>query len=128
MFAAVAIVALSASDLLGFIGSPPAAALHAVRSHLRRRNLLGLLDLLYGVDPSSSSSSTSSSASSLFDDHDNERSCMASPCSRRSKHDLLSGACATGRWVAEEAEEVLEVTCAAQMDGWMKLTKNVKEW
>jgi len=128
MFAAVAIAAL-ASDLLGFIGSPPAAALHAVRSHLRRRNLLGLLDLLYGVDPSSSCSSfTSSSASSLFDDHDNERSCMASPCSRRSKHDLLSGACATGRWAAEEAEEVLEATCAAQMDGWMKLTKNVTEW
>jgi len=28
----------------------------------------------------------------------------------------------------EEAEEVLEATCAAQMDGWMKLTKNVTEW
>ncbi|KAG2569825.1 CBS domain-containing protein CBSX5-like [Panicum virgatum] len=106
--AAAAIAALSAGDLLGFIGrggAPPEAALHAVRSRLRRRNLIGMLDLLYGVDPSSSSSSSasSSSSSSSDDDDDDERSCLASPCSRGSDRGLFSGARATGRRAAEEA-------------------------
>ncbi|PUZ49540.1 hypothetical protein GQ55_7G333700 [Panicum hallii var. hallii] len=107
--AAAAIAALSAGDLLGFIGwggAPPEAALHAVRSRLRRRSLLGMLDLLYGVDPSSSSSSSaasSSSSSSSDDDDDERRSCVASPCSRRGKRGSFSGARAAGRRAAEAA-------------------------
>jgi len=62
-----AIAALSAGQLVSFLdwgGAPPAATVHAVRSRLRRRNLLGMLDLLYGGTTDASSSSSSSSASS----------------------------------------------------------------
>ncbi|KAF8769293.1 hypothetical protein HU200_006807 [Digitaria exilis] len=88
--AAAAIAALSAGDFLGFVDQPE-IRIHAVRSRLRRRNLLGMLDLLLygGVDPSSSSSSASSSSSSSSDeDEDDEegKSCVAaSPCGRRGK-------------------------------------------
>jgi len=72
-----AIAALSAGQLVSFLdwgGAPPAATLHAVRSRLRRRNLLGMLDLLYGgtTDASSSSSSSASSSSSSSSDEDED--------------------------------------------------------
>ncbi|CAD6259037.1 unnamed protein product [Miscanthus lutarioriparius] len=72
-----AIAALSAGQLVSFLdwgGAPPAATLHAVRSRLRRRNLLGMLDLLYGgtTDASSSSSSSSSASSSSSSSSDED--------------------------------------------------------
>ncbi|CAM0144971.1 unnamed protein product [Urochloa decumbens] len=107
--AAAAVAALSAADLMSFVdwgGAPPEAALHAVRSRLRRRGLLGMLDLLYGVDlPSSSSSSSassSSSSSSSDEDDDGGKCCVASPCGRRGKRGVFSRR-AMGRRPAEEA-------------------------
>ncbi|OEL16854.1 hypothetical protein BAE44_0022124 [Dichanthelium oligosanthes] len=103
---AAAIAAFSAGDLLGYIdwgGAPTEARLHAVRSRLRRRNLIGMLHLLYGVDPSYSCSSSSSSSSSSSDDDDGDgKSCVASPCARRGKRGLFS-ARAMGRRPAAEA-------------------------
>ncbi|CAN6230065.1 unnamed protein product [Urochloa humidicola] len=105
--AAAAVAALSAGDLMSFVdwgAAPPEAVLHAVRSRLRRRNLLGMLDLLYGVDlPSSSSSSSASSFSSSSSDEDEDgKCCLASPCARRGKRGVFS-ARAMGRRPAEEA-------------------------
>ncbi|CAN6269785.1 unnamed protein product [Urochloa humidicola] len=106
--AAAAVAALSAGDLMSFVdwgGAPTEAALHAVRSRLRRRNLLGMLDLLYGVDlpSSSSSSSASSSSSSSSSDEDDDGKCrVTSPCARRGKRGVFS-ARAMGRRPAEEA-------------------------
>ncbi|CAO1943562.1 unnamed protein product [Urochloa humidicola] len=103
--AAAAVAALSAGDLMSFVGwggAPPEAAIHAVRSRLRRRNLLGMLDLLYGIDlPSSSSSSSassSSSSSSSDEEDDGGKSRVASPCTRRGNSRR-----AMGRRPAEEA-------------------------
>lgn len=74
---AAAIAALSADQLVSFLdwgGAPPAATLHAVRSRLRRRNLIGMLDFLYGgtADVSSSSSSSSSASSSCSSSSDED--------------------------------------------------------
>ncbi|WVZ87719.1 hypothetical protein U9M48_034314 [Paspalum notatum var. saurae] len=78
---AAAVAALSAGHLVSFIdwgGAPPEATLHAVRSRLRRRNLLGMLDLLYcgNSEPSSSSSSSASSSSSSSSDEDEDGGTM----------------------------------------------------
>lgn len=108
-----AIAALSAGQLVSFLdwgGAPPAATLHIVRSRLRRRNLLGMLDLLYGgttdaslSSSSSSSSSASSSSSSSSSDEDediidaNGRELIASP------HTHIHGNLFSGRRRTEEA-------------------------
>uniref|UniRef100_A0A0A9AVT8 CBS domain-containing protein n=1 Tax=Arundo donax TaxID=35708 RepID=A0A0A9AVT8_ARUDO len=106
---AAALAALSAGDLMAFIdwgGAPPDGTLHAVRSRLRRRNLLGMLDLLYGGDPScpsssSSSSSASSSSSSSDEDEDDGKTCIASPCARRGKRSFYSARTMARRPVEE---------------------------
>ncbi|TVU16627.1 hypothetical protein EJB05_40200, partial [Eragrostis curvula] len=111
---AAAIAALSAGDLTAFIdwgGAPPDATLHAVRSRLRRRGLHGMLDLLYGVDPScpsssssSSASSSSSSSSSSDDDEYYGKHGMASPRAKRGgKQSRLYSARSMGRRRTEEA-------------------------
>lgn len=104
-----AIAALSAGQLVSFLdwgGAPPAATIHAVHSHLRRRNFLGMLDLLYGgttdASSSSSSSSSASSSSSSSSDEDedivdaNGRKLITSPAMGR-------GSSFLGRRRAEEA-------------------------
>ncbi|TVU16581.1 hypothetical protein EJB05_40152, partial [Eragrostis curvula] len=111
---AAAIAALSAGDLTAFIdwgGAPPDATLHAVRSRLRRRGLHGMLDLLYGVDPScpsssssSSGSSSSSSSSSDDDEYYGGKHGMASPRAKRGgKQSRLYSARSMGRRRTEEA-------------------------
>ncbi|KAF0891148.1 hypothetical protein E2562_005215 [Oryza meyeriana var. granulata] len=106
--AAAAIAALWAGDLTGFVhwgGATPNATLHDPRCRLRRRNLLGMVDLLYAGDTScsasfsssSSSSSSSSLSSSSDDEEDGFKNHASAPCAWRGHKQVM------GRRPSEDA-------------------------